>query len=82
VPHDKVSCWALGMSYYRLCVISKAAGILRNYRKTKRKNLEAKEPYARKLQLITCYGFKVGKELLLPFKPNQPLRIPLNAHVL
>ena len=73
------------MSYYKLCAISKATGILRNYRKARRKNPETKEPYARQLQLTTCYGFKIKtieKALLLPFKHKQPLSIPLNAHVL
>ncbi len=73
------------MSYYKLCAISKATGILRNYRKARRKNPETKEPYARQLQLITCYGFKIKtieRALLLPFKPKQPFYIPLNAHTL
>ncbi len=73
------------MSYYKLCAISKAAGILRNYHKAVRKNSRTREPYARRLQLITCYGFKIktlDKTLLLPFKPKQPLPIPLNAHVI
>jgi putative transposase len=73
------------MSYYKLCAISKATGILRNYRKARKKNPETKEPYARRPQLTTCYGFKIRAKagaLLLPFKPKQPLPIPLNAHVL
>jgi putative transposase len=73
------------MSYYKLCAISKATGLLRNFRKARRKSLKTKEPYARQLQLTTCYGFKVKadeKVLLLPFKPKQPLSIPLNAHVI
>ena len=73
------------MSYYKLCAISKATGILRNYRKAKRKNAKTKEPYAHQLQLTTCYGFKIKtieKAISLPFKPEQPLSIPLNAHVL
>jgi len=73
------------MSYYKLCAISKATGILRNYRKARRKNPEIKDPYARRPQLTTCYGFKIKTlegALLLPFKPKQPLSIPLNAHVL
>ena len=73
------------MSYYKLCAISKASGILRNYRKAVRKNPKTKEPYARRLQLTTCYGFKIktlDKTLLLPFKPKQPLSIMLNAHVI
>src|SRR3972149_742230 len=73
------------MSYYKLCAISKATGILRNYRKARSRNPETKEPYARQLQLTTCYGFKIRtieKALSLPFKPKQPLSILLNAHVL
>jgi len=37
------------MSYYKLCAISKATGILRNYHKAVRKNPKTKEPYARRL---------------------------------
>jgi putative transposase len=73
------------MSYYKLCAIDRATGMLWNYRKARRRNPETKEPYARRLQLTTCYGFKIKAlegALLLPFKPKQPLSIPLNAHVL
>jgi putative transposase len=73
------------MSYYKLCAISKATGILGNHRKTRRKNPETREPYAQRPQLTTCYGFKIRAKaglLLLPFKPRRPLPIPLNAHVL
>jgi putative transposase len=73
------------MSYYKLCAISKATGILRNYRKARRKNPKIKDPYAWRPQLTTCYGFKIKTKegaLLLPFKPKQPSYIPLNAHVL
>jgi putative transposase len=70
-------------SYYKLCAISGATGILRNYRKAKRKGRQVNEPYARRLQLTTCYGFKVIDGcLLVPFKPNQPIHIALNRHAL
>jgi len=61
------------MSYCKLCAISSATGILRNYRKAKRKNPCAKEPYARRPRLTTCYGFKIqdGK-LLLPLHAREP----------
>ena len=68
-------------SYYELCAISKAAGILSNYRKTARKKRRVKEPYAWKLQLVTCYGFKIKNgELLLPLKPGRSVNILLNHH--
>ncbi len=82
--YNQLGCYDV-MSYYKLCAISKANGILQNYRKARRKNPKTKEPYARRLQLTTCYGIKVKtmeRTLLLPFKPKQPLSIPLNAHVL
>jgi IS605 OrfB family transposase len=70
------------MSYYKLCAISAATGILRNYRKAKRKNPQTKEPYARKLRLTTCYGIKIRDgSLLLPFRPRELIRIPLTPHV-
>ena len=73
------------MSYYKLCAISKATGVLRNYRKARNKNPETRQPHARRPQLTTCYGFKISAKagvLFLPFKPKQPLPISLNAHVL
>jgi putative transposase len=73
------------MSYYKLCAISKATGILRNYRKARRKTPETRQPCALRPQLTTCYGFKIRAKdgvLLLPFKPKQPLLIPLNGHLL
>jgi putative transposase len=69
-------------SYHKLCAISAATGILRNYRKAKRKNPYVKEPYARRLRLTTCYGFKVRDgELVLPIRAREHVRISLNQHV-
>jgi putative transposase len=69
-------------SYYKLCAISAATGILRNYRKAKRKNPYVKEPYARRLRLTTCYGFKIRDgELSLPIHAKEHVRISLNQHV-
>ena len=71
------------MSYYKLCAISKAAGILKNYRKAERRGKRVKQPYARRPQLTTCYGFKTCNDsLLLPIKPGNKIRIPLNHHAL
>ena len=70
-------------SAYKLGAISRATGILRNYRKAKRKGIRVREPYARRLQLTTCYGFKIKKDLLLiPFKSKERIQIPLNQHTL
>ena len=71
------------MSYYKHCAISAATGILRSYRKAKRKNPRTKEPYAHRSRLTTYEGFKLqDDELLLPFKPKQPIPIALNLHTL
>jgi putative transposase len=68
-------------SCYKLCAISRATGILRNYRRAKRKGEDVKEPYARRLQLVTCYGIKIKDGILhMPFKSRQPIQIPLNQH--
>jgi putative transposase len=69
--------------YYRLCAISNATGILRNYRKAKKKSPGTKLPYAKKLMLTTCYGFRITKGLLrLPVKPRQYVYVKLNSYTL
>jgi putative transposase len=71
------------MSYYKLCAISKAAGILKNHRKASRKGKPVKQPCARRPQLATCYGFKIRDgNLQLPIKPGNKITIPLNRHTL
>ena len=68
-------------SYYKLCAISSATGILRNYRKALRKNANTRTPYARRLVLTTCYGFKVEEgKLRLPLKAHLYEYLPLNPH--
>ncbi|MGQ9469176.1 MAG: RNA-guided endonuclease InsQ/TnpB family protein [Nitrososphaerales archaeon] len=68
-------------SYYKLCAISKAVGILRNYRKAKRKKSITKIPYAKRLMLTTCYGFKIEDgQVRLPIKPNIYEYLSLNNH--
>jgi putative transposase len=70
------------LSYYKLCAVSAATGILGNYRKAKRKGATLKEPYAKQPRVTTCYGFKIQDgRLLLPIRAGEVLRIPLNEHV-
>jgi len=69
-------------SCYRLCAISAATGILRNYRKAKRDGKRVKEPYAHRLRLTTCYRFKIeGGELMLPLRAGEHITFPLSTHV-
>src|SRR3989475_10776556 len=67
----------------RLGAIGIATGILRNYRKAVRKNPWTRVPFARKLILTTCYGFKIRNGLLrLPVKPREYVYLKLNDHTL
>ncbi|HEV2118991.1 MAG TPA: transposase [Candidatus Bathyarchaeia archaeon] len=71
------------LSYYRLCAISAATGMLRNHRKAKKRNARAKIPCAKKLMLNTCYGFRIQNGLLrLPVRPRQYIHVKLNRHTL
>jgi len=45
-------------SYYKLSAISRAAGILASRKKSLRRGLPTKTPYAVRQQLVSCYGFK------------------------
>ena len=70
-------------THYRLTAISKAAGILRNYRKTLRKTPRTKTPYASKLMLTDCYSLKIlNNQLRLPLGDKRFIFIPLNNHTL
>jgi len=71
------------LGYYRLCAISTCTGILRNYRRAKRRDPKTRIPCARRLRLTTCYGFKIQNGLLrLPIKPRQFAYIQLNRYTL
>ena len=71
------------LGYYRLGAIGTATVILHNYRRAKKKNPRTVIPYAWRLMLTTCYGFKVRDGLLkLPVKPRQSVYVKLNSHTL
>src|SRR2546425_1365627 len=69
---------------YRLTAISRAAGILRNYRKElKKRGRSAKVPYITRLSLTDCYGFRVVHRLVrLPLRGGEYAFIVLNDHTL
>lgn len=70
-------------SCYSLTAISKASGILRNYRKAIRKNPNTKKPYAGKPILTDCYGFRIeGNRLRLVLRAHEYVYINLNPHTL
>jgi putative transposase len=70
-------------SYYRLCAISKAAGILAARKKSLKRGYRTRNPYLKKLLLTSCYGFKIVDEsLLIPVGRREFDAIPLNTHTL
>jgi putative transposase len=71
-------------TWYALSAIEKATVILKNYRKSMRKNPKTKRPYVHKPFLsIGNQAYKiVGGQLRLPTKPRQFVYIPLNKHTL
>lgn len=69
-------------SRYRLCAISKAAGILTNRKKSIKRGYKSKDPYLQIPLLIAYLGFKVSDGILrVPFGNRQYFNIQLNSHV-
>jgi putative transposase len=72
--YDSPSC-------YKLCAISRAAGILASRKKSLRRGFPTREPYAVRQQLISCYSFKTKNgQLEIPISRGKRLNIPLTKH--
>jgi putative transposase len=71
-------------SCYKLCAISKAAGILAARKKSIRRGFPTKNPYLSKPLLVSCYRFKIQGDgsLFVPLGERRFERVPLNAHTL
>jgi putative transposase len=70
------------ISYYKLCAISHAAGILANRKKSLQRGSKPRQPFARQPFLISCYGFKViDGTLKVPIGDRQYFDILLNNYV-
>ena len=70
-------------SCYKLCAISRAAGILASRRKSLRRGFPTREPYALRPQLVSCYGFKVNNGgLEIPLSRGKRLSLTLTKHTL
>jgi putative transposase len=70
-------------SYYKLCAISRAAGILAARNKSIKRGFPTRTPYAVRQQLVSCYGFKIENEYLrIPVSRGRRFSIPLTKHVL
>lgn len=68
-------------SYYKLCAISRAAGILAAREKSLRRGYPSRSPYAVRPQLVSCYGFKISHgRLVFPTRRGSRESIPLTPH--
>src|SRR3989442_678356 len=67
---------------YRLTAISRAAGILRNYRRELKRGRSARVPYVTRPSLTDCYGFRVVHRLVrVPVKKGVRLYRPERPYV-
>jgi putative transposase len=74
--YDSPSC-------YKLCAISRAAGILASRKKSLRRGFPTREPYTVRPQLLSCYGFKVRNgRLEIPVSRGKRLSLPFTRHTL
>jgi putative transposase len=74
--YDSPSC-------YKLCAISRAAGILSARKKSIRRGFATRTPYAVRQQLVSCYAFKTKNEgLEIPIARGKRLSVPLTKHTL
>ncbi len=70
-------------SYYRLCAISKAAGILAARKKSIRRGFPTKRPYLSKQLLVSCYRFRIERDaLIVPVGARKFERLYLTPHTL
>jgi putative transposase len=71
-------------SYYKLCAISKASGILASRNKSIKRGHDTKDPYVKRPLLVSCYGFKiVNGRLRIPIANNRKYEfIELTKHTL
>ena len=74
--YDSPSC-------YKLCAISRAAGILASRKKSLKRGFPTRIPYSVRQQLVSCYGFKTKNgQLEIPIARGKRLSIPLTKHTL
>jgi hypothetical protein len=70
-------------SYYKLCAVSRARGILASRKKSLRRGYPTKDPYVQKLTLVSCYGFKIEDgSLFVPVGDREYERIPLVSYTI
>jgi putative transposase len=74
--YDSPSC-------YKLCAISRAAGILASRKKSLKRGFPTRTPYAVRQQLVSCYSFKTKNGgLEIPISRGKRLSIPMTKHTI
>jgi putative transposase len=74
--YDSPSC-------YKLCAISRAAGILASRKKSIKRGFPTSTPYSVRQQLVSCYSFKTKNgELEIPVARGKRLSMPLTRHMI
>jgi putative transposase len=70
-------------SYYKLCAISRAAGILASRKKSLKRGFPTRQPYTTRTFLVSCYGFKIKNGAIeIPISRKERLGLPLTNHTL
>src|SRR5467141_1398370 len=74
--YDSPSC-------YKLCAISRAAGILASRKKSLKRGFSTRTPYAVRQELVSCYSFKTKNgRLEIPIARGKRLSIPMTKHTI
>jgi len=82
LAYRQLNCYDC-LSYYKLCAISRAAGILASRRKSFKRGVTPRSPYSLRPQLVSCYGFKIKNDRLsVPVGKHTYEEIRLNPHTL
>ena len=82
LSYNQLACYD-SLSYYKLCAISRAAGILASRKKSLRRGFSTREPYALRPYLVSCYGFRVKNGALeIPISRRKRFSLPLTKHTL
>ncbi len=70
-------------SYYKVCAVSRAVGILASRKKSMRRGVHTKSPYSLKPQITAYQGFKVKEGMLrIPVGEGRFQQVPLTRHTL
>lgn len=74
--YDSPSC-------YKLCAISRAAGILAARKKSLKRGFPTRAPYSVRPVLVSCYSLKIKNDgLEIPVARGKRLSLPLTRHTL